>query len=163
MSARTVEAEHLSVVAVEARHDDKRVATDPPSDHPVEVQERLVHVAPVDRIGEVPRGDPTGAAEERLDFCRPNPRPLAVRGNEILDDPGESPHILAEVIQEQVARRGVDLERCIAQLQGEPCSAVSRLVAGPRGLDHTRLPGGVEEPFGGRRFLHPLDDQDGRL
>src|SRR4030081_721745 len=62
-------------------HHDERMS---PAEHPLEVAERGVGVARVDGVGEVPRRDTTGVAEEGLDVLGPD---LGARAVRALEDP----------------------------------------------------------------------------
>ena len=73
--------------------------------HPGEESDRGGRVAGVEGVGQLPRRDVTGLAEERLHVLRRQRGGRAERSGERGEDAVESPDVLAEAFRDPARRR----------------------------------------------------------
>ena len=95
--------------------------------HPAHHRERLRRLAGVDRIGEIPRRDVAGLAEERLDVAGGEAHAFAERRVQHGDDAVEAAHVVAELLGDPRRRAGVEAHAVQLGLAPHPRRAVARL------------------------------------
>ena len=91
--------------------DDLRPGPATGPEHAVQGGERQAGRAGVDGVGQVPRRDGTGLAEERGELILVDGRALAVGDGEGLDQPGQPAEILAEMVAEPLGRPAGQADR----------------------------------------------------
>jgi len=116
--ARAFEAEDARVVVVEAGQDDQRVAAI--AEEAVQVLEGRRRVTAVDGVGQLPRGDAPGLAEEGADVVLADVGALAVGGGQQLEEGGQAADVLAEMGGEKVGGTSVELDRRGLELVAQP-------------------------------------------
>src|SRR5206468_11768899 len=115
---RAFEAEDARVVVVEAGQDDQRVAAI--AEEAVQVLEGRRRVTAVDGVGQLPRGDAPGLAEEGADVVLADVGALAVGGGQQLEEGGQAADVLAEMGGEKVGGTSVELDRRGLELVAQP-------------------------------------------
>ena len=141
MPSDTVEPEDLAVMAVEVGHDHEGVGLARPQ-HPVEHGEGVGRPPSVDGVGQVPGGQGSGLAEERLQVGGGDGGPRPVGRGQRVEQALEPADVAAQVLGETGRGRSVEPHRSGRQVLGQP------LRSGLGGPPH-------------RRVQHPADRADG--
>ena len=114
----------------------------PRRQHPVEHLEGRRRPTGIDGVGQVPRRQRPGLAEERLEVGGGDRRPPAVGGGQGVEQAGEAPHVRTQVLAQPGLGRAVEPHRAALQVVGQP------LRPGPAGSDR-----GVDHLAGGAHRL----------
>ena len=134
-----VQAEHLTVVTVEVGHDHQGVAA-VGGQQAAEDAQGGGRVTGVDGVGQVPRSERSGVAQEGLELGHRHRGPRAIGGGQHVEQPGQPAHVRPEMVGRHLLGGGVESHRTGPEMLGQPLRAVAT-GATHRGVDH--LPGGA--------------------